>query len=141
MPTDKIHEVEFEISGVTFDKEAITELVGAKVTFNNEMTEADRFNAHVEEALNRVRELLSRKGEEYGRSGVFHNFECAAVLTESTVPQALGGMMIKHIVSIYDMIGDYPQPAVDMWKEKIGDAMTYLSILYAYVMMEDSTDE
>ena len=127
--------VEFEISGVTCDNKAIADLVGAKITFENEMTEADRFNAYVEEALDNVKALISHKGEEYAKDGPFHNFEVAASLISGSVPQVLGGYLAKHIVSIYDMIGDYPQPDVDMWKEKIGDAMTYLSILYAYVMM------
>lgn len=110
--------------------------IGNEIYGELKVTEADAFNANVDDALDRVRELLSRKGEEYGKTGVFHNFKRAAGLTGGTVPQAIGGMMLKHIVSIYDMIEDYPQANVDMWKEKIGDAMTYLAILYAYVMIE-----
>jgi hypothetical protein len=47
--------------------------------------------------------------------------------------QALGGMMAKHTISIYDMIdtgNDYPMA---LWDEKITDHLNYLLLLKAVV--------
>ena len=53
--------------------------------------------------------------------------------------RALGGMMAKHTVSVYDLIerherGETISPA--MWDEKIGDSINYLLLLTAAIEEE-----
>ncbi len=87
------------------------------------------------EILNR----LERKGEEYADvCDRFHNFNAASELTGFPPHQVLGLFMAKHIISIYDMMRDEillsEKNNLDMWKEKIGDAICYLLLLYGMVV-------
>lgn len=83
------------------------------------------------------RDTLIMKGSEYSPEERFSNFRKAAAFQNTTTKKALGGMMAKHIVSIYDMIddesADYP---MDIWEEKIGDALNYLFLLKGIVTEE-----
>ena len=63
-----------------------------------------------------------------------HNFKVAGKLQKCTPVKALGGMMAKHTVSVYDLIDDYEQGKAiskEMWAEKIGDSINYLLLLTA----------
>lgn len=82
---------------------------------------------------------LLKKGSEYAYdTDRLHNFKVAAVLQGETQAQALGGMLSKHIVSIFDMIGDDELYSMEMWNEKIGDAINYLILLKA-ILIENQT--
>ena len=85
-------------------------------------------------------ETLHRKAFEYASDeDRLHNFRVAAKLQGITEKQALGGMMAKHIVSVYDMIGssdDFPHA---LWEEKIKDSINYMFLLWA--MVSESTEE
>ena len=55
-------------------------------------------------------------------------------MQKCTPVKALGGMMAKHTVSVYDLIEDYEQGKTisqEMWAEKIGDSINYLLLLTA----------
>lgn len=55
-------------------------------------------------------------------------------MQKCTPVKALGGMMSKHTVSVYDLIEDYEQDKViskEIWAEKIGDSINYLLLLTA----------
>ena len=95
------------------------------------------FEQHTEEILRECFNTLDFKAGEYAADDDrLHNFRVAAGLQQTTPVGALGGMMAKHTISIYDMIrGDargveYP---VELWAEKIKDHINYLLLLWAAV--------
>lgn len=85
---------------------------------------------------------LSAKAAEYASDGDrLHNFKVAGAVEGISAIQALGGMMAKHTVSVYDMIGsgkDYP---LDLWEEKIKDSINYLLLLWALIQEDESDDK
>lgn len=102
------------------------------------MNHAD-FQKVFEDMVAHCEEVLGAKNKEYASDeDKLHNFKVAATLEGVTVPQACGGMMVKHIVSIYDMIGSDKTFTMDQWDEKIGDALNYLFLLKAILVAESS---
>jgi len=81
-------------------------------------------------------QVLVIKGKEYATADRLHNFKKAAALTSGTPAQALGGMMVKHIVSVFDMINTGKSYPKELWDEKIGDAINYLILLKAITVEE-----
>lgn len=81
-------------------------------------------------------DLLVIKGKEYAlEEDRLLAFKKAAALEGINYKEALGGMLAKHIVSIYDMLeGAYP---IEKWNEKITDAINYLVLLKALVVEEN----
>ena len=97
------------------------------------------FNFIVEGELKRCQTTLVSKAAEYATEDRLHNFKVAATLAGCTPAQALGGMMIKHTVSIYDMIqedGIIEHP-MSVWTEKITDHLNYLLLLSAILHEEE----
>lgn len=95
------------------------------------------FKTIVENQLDRSREVLLGKAEEYSSAqDRLHNFRVAAKLQGVSEKEALGGMMSKHTVSIFDMIRDDEDLSVEMWDEKITDHINYLLLLRAMVEEE-----
>ncbi len=88
-------------------------------------------------------ETLFAKNGEYATSDRLHNFKVAAVLQHESPIKALGGMMAKHTVSVYDLIEavnrgeDVP---LELWDEKIGDHINYLLLLWAAVIEEKNNE-
>ena len=70
-----------------------------------------------------------------------HNFKVAGEIQKCLPTTALGGMMAKHTVSVYDMIRgledgrSYP---IELWNEKIGDSINYLLLLAALIREQDN---
>ena len=92
------------------------------------------FTRYLEEMQNKTVETLKNKAKEYATcDDRLHNFRVAAKLQDITEKQALGGMMAKHIVSVYDMIGSLDVFPRDLWEEKIKDSINYLFLLWAMV--------
>ena len=95
------------------------------------------FNAMFESTVQMCRETLCAKADEYAEDDDrLHNFHQAAHLQGGTAVSALGGMMSKHTVSVYDLIrragkGAYISEA--MWDEKIIDHINYLILLRGIV--------
>lgn len=100
----------------------------------------DQFNNIVTAQLTQVEKTLIKKGAEYATdSDRLHNFKQAAGLQKLTPRDALGGMMIKHTVSVYDMIGDATGVhSMEKWDEKITDHITYLVLLKAVIEEEEA---
>jgi hypothetical protein len=98
------------------------------------------FNNIVEEQITNCYDILHRKSDEYATSDMLHNFRTAAVLGKSSMRQALGGMMMKHTISIYDMIEDNKMHTLEQWNEKITDHINYLLILSAIIRDERIAD-
>lgn len=104
---------------------------------------SEKFNQLLEETLDKCKNTLGVKAEEYATSDRLHNFKVAADLQNCTPMSALAGMMAKHTVSVYDLIGrveygvDVP---LELWDEKIGDHINYLILLSALVREDRKED-
>lgn len=88
------------------------------------------FNKVVEDQLNRIQNVLIKKAAEYNldtdRLSVFKH---AAAVSEETPEQALYGFMLKHIISVTDMINSGGTYSEELWNEKITDICNYLILL------------
>ena len=96
----------------------------------------DRFNEIISQRIEVCKAVLDRKADEYATEDRLHNFKVAAKLQKCTPITALGGMMSKHTVSVYDLIQRQEQEFAvpeELWIEKIGDSINYLLLLTALV--------
>ncbi len=92
----------------------------------------DSFSQVIDVQLQRCRDVLVKKGDEYATDeDRLHNFRVASEITGQTMEQALGGMMVKHTTSVYDMIYSGKTYSKALWDEKITDHMVYLLLLQA----------
>jgi len=100
------------------------------------------FNALFESVVDHCRSVLCYKASEYAEDNDrLHNFNQAAHLQGGTVISALGGMMIKHTVSVYDLIRrEAKGQAVsdELFDEKIIDSINYLILLKAAVTAQQA---
>ena len=95
--------------------------------------EVQVFNKIIGEQIKRCTDVLIQKAEEYATEDRLHNFKVAAKLKDETWEQAISGMMVKHTISIYDMINSGREYPMSMWNEKITDNINYLLLLRAVV--------
>lgn len=102
---------------------------------------AEKFNKHLEFNQKETVETLKAKAEEYAVDGDrLHNFHVASNLEAISDIAALGGMMAKHTVSVYDLIRmvECGVPvSKELWLEKIKDHINYLYLLWAMVNEEE----
>ncbi len=88
--------------------------------------------------LDQIRTRLACKGADYAIDGDrLHNFREAAKLRGGSNADALLGMLVKHWVSVQDMVRDKAKGvAISRAKmdEKIGDAINYLVLLEAVLV-------
>lgn len=101
------------------------------------------FNQVIDEQLQVCTNILVDKADEYASDvDRLHNFKVAAGLEGTTVRRALGGMMAKHTVSVYDLIRDgQDDTPMELWNEKITDHINYLLLLKALVAEEHMNGE
>lgn len=96
------------------------------------------FNKITEERLQSCIDVMCHKSNEYStESDRLHNFKVAGSIQGCSAIKALGGMMCKHTVSVYDLINDFElgkDISLDIWNEKIGDSINYLLLLNAMVI-------
>ena len=86
-----------------------------------------------------IKETLAKKGNEYSKDKeVFKNFIDAGRKLDTNKYKALQGMLIKHIVSVDNIIDNIEQevPTVDIISEKIGDIINYYILLEAMLIEE-----
>ena len=98
---------------------------------------ASKFNEVTEKRIKMCLDMLGIKSEEYATDDRLHNFKVAGKLQNCTPIKALGGMMCKHTVSVYDLINDFEagkEIPIELWNEKIGDSINYLLLLNAMVV-------
>ena len=104
---------------------------------NNKMTH-EQFKTVFNELINKCDAILNVKSAEYSTdSDKLHNFYTAAALTGENPVKALGGMMLKHTVSVYDMMRDTDNGKrfdLAKWEEKIIDSINYLILLRAVLV-------
>ena len=101
----------------------------------------EQFEEVINNRIETCKSVLCSKAEEYATDDRLHNFKVAGELQKCTPVKALGGMMAKHTVSVYDLIDDYEQGKAiskEMWDEKIGDSINYLLLLTA--LLEDENN-
>lgn len=108
----------------------------------------DKYKTTINNMIAYCQDLINDKLIQYAnKNDVFKTFNEAAELQEILPEQALFGMMAKHIGSIQNMLdkiekdiysmtvndAEGAEYSLNIWKEKIGDNITYLLILYAMI--------
>jgi hypothetical protein len=99
----------------------------------NSMNHQD-FNLLLEDIIDKTKKVLWAKSDEYStKEDKLHNFKKAARIANNTPEQALKGMLLKHEVSISDMVeqsaSDPDKITIERVQEKIGDNINYLILL------------
>lgn len=92
------------------------------------------FDEIITARLEKIKTVLGAKAKEYASpQDRFHNFRVAGRMAGCTPEKALYGMMLKHEVSVVDLIemadispDKLNEPLID---EKIGDNINYLILL------------
>ena len=94
---------------------------------------AKDFNEIVAVRMAWCNKTLCAKGDEYAREGDrLWNFKVAARKLNCHPAEALAGMMVKHTVSVDDIIDGLARgivPPKELVAEKIGDSINYLLLL------------
>ena len=92
------------------------------------------FERACRQQVDRCMGVLMTKQKEYATDDDrLHNFHAGSGLTGRTSEQVCGGFLLKHIISIFDMIESGENYSLDIWNEKITDAINYLLLLRAIV--------
>lgn len=102
---------------------------------------ASEFEAILAEQVTRIVSILGVKTLEYATDeDQLKNIREAAALQDTTMQEAVAGMMAKHTVSIYAMVrnSDREYPPT-MWDEKITDHIIWLILLRA--VLEETYNE
>ena len=98
---------------------------------------AQEFERCFESRVDLCRRVLIGKNTDYARGGdKLHNFKQAAEMEGVSPEQALRGMLLKHWQSLRDLTNDMDRGMchpMDIWEEKLGDALNYLFLLRALV--------
>lgn len=89
------------------------------------------FNKILDERLEKIKNTLAKKAEEYSTEDRLHNFKVAARVNNETPEKALWGMATKHLVSIIDLIEGNHKTTKYMIEEKCGDLINYIILLEA----------
>lgn len=101
------------------------------------------FDMTIDKRIEDCKRVLGVKASEYATSDRLHNFKVAAVLQHESPIKALGGMMAKHTVSVYDLIEAVNRGEnipLELWDEKIGDHINYLLLLWAAIVEEKNNE-
>ena len=99
------------------------------------ITQAE-FNLVLEKQMERCVSTLQKKKKEYTGDSQDRliAFKVAATMQGCKPERALAGMMVKHIVSLYDMCyADNQVFDMAVWDEKITDTLNYLFLLKGIV--------
>jgi hypothetical protein len=90
----------------------------------------EEYGAVLERRLHLTRKTADKKGQEYGGPDErLHNFKKAARMSGKDLGEAWYGMVLKHWVSITDVIDNGAIPSQEWIDEKIGDMIVYLTLL------------
>lgn len=96
------------------------------------------FTLHIEHRIDKIKNILIVKGEEYAKgTDRLQAFKDAANLRHTSIEDALGGMVSKQIVSLFDMIFRttlaFPDKVTNetykVWEEKLTDIIIYMMLL------------
>lgn len=105
----------------------------------------DKFNELVDFIVEkRIKKVLCKKSEEYSRGNdKLYNFYRAAEVDKISPIEALRGMMLKHDVSIKDLLDDLQKDVhhtKELWHEKLTDKINYLILLWALLQEVEKWD-
>lgn len=93
------------------------------------------FNALVEARFEKIKNTLIKKSEQYSRNNDrLHNFRRGAAFRKKTMSEVLGGMMLKHVITLYDIIDDIEsgkKVSASLFDEVVGDFINYAILLEA----------
>jgi len=104
------------------------------------------FNSFANSLLSQAAKIRNAKMEEYEATvDRLANFRKASCMTGEKIPKIIAGMMVKHTVSIYDMVeGEFnqfntdPPYPLELWREKLIDQINYLLLLYGAIREDRS---
>jgi len=96
----------------------------------------EEFEVVLEAQIQRLRDVLINKTAEYATDDQLNNFRKTAHLRGCSMAQAVSGMMVKHTVSIFDMVEGPNTFSEQTWDEKITDHIIYLILLKAALLDE-----
>jgi hypothetical protein len=94
----------------------------------------DEFNVILEERIAKMRSVLTKKAKEYANEDRLHNFKRAGALRNESPDDSLLGMLVKHWVSIEDLVTWSGETDKAVINEKVGDAINYLVLLEAVLL-------
>lgn len=93
---------------------------------------AKDFNILFENRVSTCRTTLIDKASEYASDTErLHNFKVGARLLDTTPEKALWGMMLKHLISVMDLVNEPEKATQWLISEKISDNINYLILLEA----------
>lgn len=99
----------------------------------------ERFNEIVNDETDRIKAILIKKQAEYNLDeDRLSHFKRAAALSQESPEKVLYGYMLKHIMSISDMIASGKKYSKEVWQEKMTDIHNYLILLLG--LLEDEND-
>ena len=106
---------------------------------NKRVKALDALSNLIEQRFEKARATFQVKAEEYATiDNRLHNFDVAARILDVTPEQALQGMMMKHIVSVLDLIewtSSKPEKLTNqVIDEKLGDTINYLILLESLLL-------
>lgn len=96
-----------------------------------------RFNHLLGVEVDRIYDTLAEKSSEYSTvDNKLHNFDKAGKMANTTRERALLGFLLKHQVSIDDIVDklDKELPSLDLVSEKITDILNYYILLKACIV-------
>lgn len=103
------------------------------------------FNKLLNERINKIIGILEHKATEYSSNDDrLHNFKAAALRRNITPERALDGMMLKHEISVQDIINNIDNnilPSKMLLNEKIGDMINYYILLEALITERITNNE
>jgi hypothetical protein len=95
------------------------------------------FESLLESRITKTKDILSSKSKEYSSGGdKLYNFRRAAEILRCSPQKALLGMLMKHLVSVIDLIEGNTPLSYYLINEKIGDSINYLILLEAILTEE-----
>ena len=95
------------------------------------------FEALVDKYFRRQAQVMHHKAKEYADdTDLLRNFKLAAQLQGVTPRQALGGMLAKELISVFDLINEREIAPEHIWDQKLGNASNYLGLLRALAAEE-----
>jgi hypothetical protein len=102
---------------------------------------SETLNIIIDDRCEKIKSILQSKAKEYSSDNDrLYNFRRAAEISRTSNVKALFGMMLKHWVSVIDIIemdySDRVRLKEEYIDEKIGDTINYLILLEAMVKEE-----
>jgi hypothetical protein len=96
---------------------------------------AAAFDFLLERRLSLTKRLLASKATEYATDADrLHNFKTAAVEFGGTPEEACKGYMLKHWMSVRDLIVGERPVTRELLDDKIGDVVNYMILLEALLI-------